>query len=328
MTDTPQSISTVLITGGTGSFGSALTAYLLDIPDGPRVRIYSRDEEKQERMAARFPSSPRMTYILGDVRDTERLVTALDGCNIVIHSAALKRVGFGERHAGEFNKTNIDGSSNVITAALSCCVPTTILISSDKAVSPVNTYGASKRAAESLFIQANLLGVSRGCKFAVCRGGNVWGSRGSVMEKWETAVECDEPITIYGGHQTRFHLPMPDWTAFVWRVANECHGGEVFLPKLRAWRIEDLAAAYDPREIITRPARNGDKPHEYMLSGDEGGRTKDIGWALAVEPSPDIRAVWNYQEWQGWTPPDKFEYTSEHVNKLSVEELKELICSS
>lgn len=325
MAQLPRKNKTVCITGGTGSFGRAMTARLLSLPDGPCVRVFSRDEDKQETMARDIPPGPRLTYILGDVRDIASLTTAFDNCEYVIHAAALKRVPQGERHSGEFHKTNVSGTQNVITAAIANNVRNSVFISSDKAVNPINHYGKTKAVAEGLFIQANLLGVSRGCTFAVVRGGNVWGSRGSVMEKWKTAVECDEPIVIYGGGQTRFHLPMTSWTEFVWQAATQMHGGEIFLPKLRAWRIEDLAAVYGARKIETFPARPGDKAHESMIGGDEGGRVKDIGWAYAIEPSPDIRSVWNYQEWAGWTPPAGFEYSSRDAQMMTAAELLELV---
>lgn len=318
-------LSTILITGATGSLGMAMTACLLALPDGPRVRAFSRDEKKQEDAAQRYPPGPRLTYILGDVRDHNALYTAMDGCDGVIHAAALKRVPQSVTNAEEFFKTNTLGAANVIQAAREAGVRHTLLISSDKAVSALssNEYGKGKAIAEGLFVAANVKGESRGCLYSVVRGGNIWNSRGSVVEKWRAAVENDERLYVTGQENTRFHLTMTDWTAFVWRVLNEMHGGEIFVPKCRSWRILDLAQAFGPRDIVVGPPRSGDKKHEIMVDGS--GRVKDIGWAYVVEPPPELRAVWNYREWYGSPMPDDFEYSSLTADKMTIDELRTLI---
>src|SRR3990167_11490666 len=224
LTSSSESIETVLITGGTGSFGRAFARFLLDTTTA-RVRLFSRDEHKQADLARTLPSGPRVTYIIGDVRDRDRLAIAAEGCTAIVHAAALKRVDSGERQADEFVKTNIAGTQNVIWAALACRVSHSLLISSDKCCNPINQYGRTKGIAEGLFVQANSLGVSRGCRFATVRGGNVWASRGSVAQIWHQARDESRPIPFHSDGQTvtRFHLEMLVWCAFGWRAITEMH---------------------------------------------------------------------------------------------------------
>jgi len=317
---------TYLITGGTGSFGSAFASRLLSDALGPRIRIFSRDEHKQDAMQSACPVGPRLTYIIGDVRDERAITRATDNCQVVVHAAALKIVRQGERHASEFAKTNIIGTGNVCGAAITNRVPKSILISSDKAVQPINHYGKSKATAEGIFIEANNLGVSRNCLFSVVRGGNVWASRGSVVEAWRAAVERGEMIEITDPDATRFYLRMSEWTAFCQRAINEMRGGEIFVPKLRAWRLHDLAEAFGGH-IMNNGRRQGDKRHESMIAADEIYRTIDIGWAYVIEPSPEFRQVWNYQsrEREGTRLGNGFSYSSDMADRMSVEELRALI---
>ena len=320
--DNPPS-AVVTITGGTGSFGQALTGYLLAQPHGPKVRILSRDEDKQEAMSHRFPPGARMTYILGDVRQRETLTRAFDGTDVVVHGAALKRVPFGERNSHEFTLTNVYGSQNVVTAAIECGVKRSLLIGTDKACAPINAYGLSKALASYLFTQGNSLGVSRGCLFGTVRGGNVWGSRGSVGPLWRVLRAEGKPLQVYGENCTRFHLEMPAWVEFCWRALNEMHGGETLVPKAKAWKLTDLAAAFGCAFEVY-PPRPGDKQHEFMVSGDEAARTVDLGWAYAIEPPMQFREVWNYRPWP--CPPvcADWRYSSDTVARLTAAELKEL----
>ncbi len=321
-----QSRDALLLTGGTGSFGQAFAAHLLSLPDGPRVRIYSRDEDKQERMAEQLPSNDRLTYILGDVRDTARVAQAVDGCRYIVHAAALKRVPVGEQQASEFSETNVTGTQNVIRAALACNVKRTLFISSDKAVAPVNHYGKTKSTAEGMIIQGNALGVSRGCLFGVVRGGNVWGSRGSVVEKWAAADEITVtgPLDENDEPSTRFYMRMDYWTEFCFRVLTEMHGGEIFVPKLRAWALRDVASAFDKPTTVLQ-ARAGDKAHEEMIAPVEVGRTLDIGWGYVIQPSEELRAVWNYRAWAGKRLSPSFVYTSKTAERMTVDELRRLV---
>jgi UDP-N-acetylglucosamine 4,6-dehydratase len=324
---TPGRIECVLITGGTGSFGAAFTRFLLSRPNPPRIRIYSRDEHKQESMAREFHDD-RVTFILGDIRDGERLRRALDGCNALVHAAALKVVAQGEMHVSEFIDVNVAGSRRVAEAAIDAGVQRALLISSDKAVEPINTYGISKALAERIFIYANRLSVSRGLKFAAARGGNVWASRGSVVEIWKTQRDGGHPLDVYNPDTLRFHLPMPDWTAFVWRALNEMHGGEVFAPKCKAWRLGDLAAALSD-EVRVHDVRNGDKPIELLIARHEAQHTVDAGWAYVVEPPADLRAVWNYRAYGAndgsVRVPAGLRYGSDTVPRLSVDELRRML---
>ncbi len=321
---------TVLITGGTGSFGSAMTACLIGIQDGPRVRVYSRNEDNQANMMRVYPPGPRLTYILGDVRDVEHLTRAADGCTHIIHSAALKQVPMGQVNSEEFTKTNIYGTSNVIRAAIDAGVGRSIFVSSDKAVAPINHYGATKAAAEGAFINANRAGVSRDCKFAVVRGGNVWASRGSVALRWRDAKAAGKPLQVFGAYDadgnlsTRFHMEMNWWTNFVWQACQSMHGGEIFIPKIRAWHLRELSKAFDS-DAIYKAGRAGDKSHEIMWTSDEARRVIDTGEAFVVEPSPDLRDVWNYSPWKGEAVTG--EYSSRTADKLNITELKELVKS-
>ena len=317
---------TVLITGGTGSFGRAFARFLLDNTPA-HVRLFSRDEHKQADLARTIPPGPRVTYILGDVRDRDRLAIAADGCTGIVHAAALKTVPAGERQADEFVKTNVSGTQNVIWAALACRVPHTLLVSSDKACHALNHYGKTKAVAEGLIVQANALGVSRGCRFASVRGGNVWASRGSVAQIWHQARDESRPIPFHSDGQTvtRFHLEMLVWCAFGWRAITEMHGGEIFVPKARAWALADLAVAFGGPQHHLR-LRAGEKAAETLITADEAARTVDAGWAYVVEPSSEITQVWNYQPWQGWRPPvEGLAYTSDTVERLDAAELAELV---
>src|SRR3990167_4231694 len=201
---------TYLITGGTGSFGSAFASRLLSDAFGPRVRIFSRDEYKQDAMQSACPAGGRLASIIGDVRDEKAINRAADKCQVIVHAAALKIVRQGERHANEFVMTNVLGTGNVCGAAIANYVPKSLLISSDKAVQPINHYGKSKATAEGVLIESNSLGVSRSCRFSIVRGGNVWASRGSVVETWKAVVKRGEPIEITDPDATRFYLHMSE----------------------------------------------------------------------------------------------------------------------
>lgn len=300
-----------------------MTEFLLGLPDGPKVRLLSRDEDKQERMAQRFPAGARISYFLGDVRSVETLCRAFDGADVVIHAAAYKRVSFGERNPAEFNETNANGSWNVVRAAIECGVGRSLLISSDKACAPLSNYGVSKRMAEGLFIQGNSIGVGRGCLFSATRGGNIWNSRGSVAQIWKSALERGEPLQV-NGEVSRFHLEMPRWVQFNWDVITRMGGGEIFIPRARSWNLIDLARAFS-ENITVGPARPGDKAAEWLYSGDESYRVTDAGWAFVLEPPADFRRIWNYQPWPGEPVPPGVPYASDSAPKLSADELRQLV---
>lgn len=323
--DRGSEIGCVVITGGTGSFGSAFARFLLAETDGS-IRIYSRDEHRQEMLARELElefgiEARRVTFILGDVRDEARLAIACARADAIVHAAALKSVPMGQRHLDEFVKTNIGGTLNVLVAARDEGLQKALLISSDKAVAALNAYGKTKAVAEELFVQANQWGTA--C--AVVRGGNVWGSNGSVVAHWQQARAAGRPLEVTGPEATRFHLPMDGWVHYCWRALNGMHGGEIFVPKLWAWRLGDLAAAFDGATAQCVGARDGDKPLEYLIDPLEGPRVKDIGWSYVVEPGVDLRAVWNYQEWRGTTLPAGWVYDSSSAPRLGVADLRELL---
>ena len=317
------SLSPILISGGTGSYGAALARYLLDHTDC-RIRLYSRGEHRQNELAAALEHNPRLTFIIGDIRNARTLRHAADGCAAIVHAAALKAVGNGESNADEFAETNITGTRNVIEAALLARVPRTLFISSDKSVQAINLYGATKQVAEKLITQANRLGVTRGCRFASIRGGNIWLSQGSVGAAWRAARAQGRPIVVNGPDTTRFHLLMPDWIALGWRVLSRMHGGEIFVPKARAWRLGDLADAFAPGAWLEDGARPGDKLHETLIAHDEAPRTVDAGAFYVIEPHVALRQVWNYRPWPGAPVPAGWCYSSDGAARLGVAELAEL----
>ena len=315
-------MSTIVITGGTGSFGNAMTRHLLETT-AHNVRVLSRDEHKQEKMSIEFPPSSRMTYVLCDVRDLDRLQLAFHGADTVIHAAANKIVGSGEIHTVEFVKTNVFGTMNVARACIDNKVKRALLISSDKAVSSANLYGKSKAVAESIFTTSNMYG--HGCKFASVRGGNIWHSRGSVIEKWLS--NPDHNIKVYGDQTTRFHLLMSDWLEFCLRSIHNTHGGEIFIPKCDAWSLHDLADAFfevfHDSKVDFLPSRRGDKAQETLISEHEFSSSIDLDWGYVIEPSDEVRQVWNYVPHVGKQVTSAV--SSDMVRRMGISELRSLI---
>lgn len=263
--------TTVVITGGTGSFGNALTRRLLAMSPGPiRVCILSRDELKQAEMRQRFDDDPRLRWFLGDVRDLPRLEMAFYGADVIVHAAALKRVDACETDPFEAVKTNILGTENVIRAALHNEVKRIVVLSTDKAVSPVNLYGATKACAEKLVVAANNYRGRHASRFSVVRYGNVAGSRGSVIPLWRAAVEAGLPLPVTETDATRFWFTLDGAVDLVLWTLNEMQGGEVIVPRLPSFKLVDLAEAMAPgwpRKLNGH--RPGDKTHEAMVSRDE-----------------------------------------------------------
>ena len=320
-----MSAPVVLITGGTGSFGRALTEYLLSLPNGPKVRVYSRDEHKQAEMARALPSSPRLTYILGDVCDAANVRRALDGATQVVHAAALKTVPAGETNAVEFTRVNIGGTQTVALEAIAAGVRRGLFISSDKAVESINHYGKTKAVSEGIWLQVNKLAANRLTRFAVVRGGNVWGSQGSIGALWPAAAARWETPTGTEPGVTRFHMLMGPWVRFAWWAANALHGGEIIVPTLPAWGLGALASAFAEVygvEVDWRGSRAGDKRHEKLIATHESARTKVVDGAYIVEPVADMRAVLDWEAWPylGVFPPG-IDYGSNFVKQLSHAEL-------
>lgn len=278
---------TILITGGTGSFGQKFVEMVCQRFKPRRLIIFSRDELKQYEMASRFPKSsfPFIRYFIGDVRDKDRLYRALDGVDVLIHAAALKQVDTCEYNPFEAIKTNINGSANVIDAALDCNVETVVNLSTDKAANPVNLYGATKLCADKLFIAANNYSGTRQTRFSVVRYGNVVASRGSVvplfLRQRKTGV-----LTITDAAMTRFWITLEQAVDFVLSSMSIMRGGEIFVPKIPSVKITDLAEAVAPEcKIETIGIRPGEKLHEVMVSKDDARYAIELDDRFIIYPT-------------------------------------------
>jgi UDP-N-acetylglucosamine 4,6-dehydratase len=269
--------SSVLITGGTGSLGKALIEDLLSKTKVKRVAIYSRDELKQYNLRNHFNDDSRLRWFLGDIRDLERLKRALHNIDYVIHAAALKQVDTGEYNPMEFIKTNILGSQNVIEACIDTGVKKVVALSTDKASSPINLYGATKLAADKLFIAANSYSKGYGTTFSVVRYGNVMGSRGSVIPFFRNFANENKPLPITDLRMTRFWISISDAVKFVLGSFPIMQGGELYVPRIPSMKIVDLAKAVAPQaELIEIGVRPGEKLHEEMISAEDSRRTLSI----------------------------------------------------
>ena len=283
-----DSSSSVLITGGTGSFGKAFIAQVLRrFPDIRRIVVYSRDELKQWEMQQQYPPShyPQLRFFLGDVRDQDRLRRALEGVETVVHAAALKQVPAAEYNPMEFVKTNVLGAENLIQACLDTSVKRVVALSTDKASAPINLYGATKLCSDKLFIAANNIKGSRNLRFSVVRYGNVMGSRGSVIPFFlDNAKSGILPITDPG--MTRFNISLTAGVEMVLWALEKTLGGEVFIPKIPSYRIMDVAEAIGPScEKPVVGIRPGEKIHEEMITSSDSYSTIDLGSYYAILPS-------------------------------------------
>lgn len=299
---------TVAITGGTGSFGQHLTGYLLANTGVRAIRIYSRDELKQHEMRMRYPD-PRLRFLIGDVRDIDRLRRAFGGVNVVFHAAALKQVPACEYNPFEAVKTNIIGAQNVIEAAIDARVERVMALSTDKAVNPINLYGATKLCAEKLFVQGNSYVGEGPTRISCTRYGNVAGSRGSVIPVF-LAQRLDGVIRITDKRMTRFWITLDQAVELVLRCTELMHGGEVFVPKLPSLKIVDLAAALAPEAVIDEVGiRPGEKLHEVLLTTEEVRRTVEYEDAYVIQPE---FPWWNPGRLSGAQPlPLDFVYASD-----------------
>jgi len=303
--------ASVLVTGGTGSFGKQFVATMLNEYRPRRLAVLSRDELKQSEMARQFPvgSDSPMRYLLGDVRDADRLRRAFDGVDIVVHAAAMKQVPAAESDPFEAVLTNIMGTKNVIDAAIDGGVKRVFTLSTDKAVNPVNLYGATKLVSEKLTIQANTYGQAKGCSFACCRYGNVVGSRGSVVPLFKRQKRSGK-ITITDKRMTRFWITLDQGVRFVIRCIEQMKGGEVFVPKIPSMKMTDLAEALAPdAEKIEVGIRPGEKLHEALIGADESRLVKEFDDHYVLYPA--------YQNWSeedlsaaGKSMEDRFRYQS------------------
>jgi len=319
----------ILITGGTGSFGHKYVETLLARFNPKKIVIYSRDELKQYEMQQRF-NSEKMRYFIGDVRDAERLQQAMSGIDFVIHAAALKHVPVAEYNPMECIKTNIIGAENVIQAALANKVEKVIALSTDKAANPVNLYGATKLASDKLFVAANNIAGDLPTKFSVVRYGNVVGSRGSVVPFFEKLIsEGTTKLPITDPRMTRFWITLQDGVNFVLKNFERMHGGEIFVPKIPSMRITDLAEAMLPgAEIDIIGIRPGEKLHEIMCPEDDSMHTIEFSDFYVITPTITFTQRGNSYEKNalgeiGKPVKQGFAYCSgNNIDFLSVEDLK------
>jgi len=316
--------SSILVTGGTGSFGRAFVSELLSNHNPQRVAVFSRDELKQYEMKQRYLGDDRIRFFLGDIRDRERLTMAMNSVDYVVHAAALKQVDTAEYNPMEFVKTNILGSENVLTTAIDDGVKKVVALSTDKASSPVNLYGATKLTADKLFIFGNHYSYARGTKFAVVRYGNVMGSRGSVIPYWRGLAAQGKSLPITDRRMTRFWITLQQAVQFVIDSFEMMDGGELYVPRIPSMRLTDLAEALAPgvalQEIGIRP---GEKMHEEMISVDDGRRTIQLADRYVIAPA---LAEWTFQEPKGDAVPDGFAYSSDTNDLwLSIPELQSMI---
>jgi UDP-N-acetylglucosamine 4,6-dehydratase len=316
--------SSVLITGGTGSLGKALLKEILSTTAVRRVVIFSRDELKQYNLRSEFKDDSRIRWFIGDIRDIERLKRALHGIDYVIHAAALKQVDTGEYNPMEFIKTNVMGSQNVIDASISTGVKKVVALSTDKASSPINLYGATKLTADKLFIAANNYSFSYGTTFSVVRYGNVMGSRGSVIPFFSALASEGKPLPLTDLRMTRFWISIDAAVKFVLSSLEVMTGGELYVPRIPSMKLIDLAKAVDPNaKIVDIGMRPGEKLHEEMISADDSRRTFIMGDRYIVTP---VVAEWGYKEPDGQRMPEGVAYQS-NTNDLwmTEEEIRKFI---
>lgn len=310
----------VLVTGGTGSFGQAFTRRLLDSTESERIVVYSRDEMKQWAMASKFSHDSRLRFFIGDVRDKNRLDRAMRDIDFVIHAAATKIVPLAEYNPMEAVKTNVLGAMNVIESALDFGVEKVVALSTDKASSPINLYGATKLASDKLFINSNSYSGKTGARFSVVRYGNVMGSRGSVIPLF---FETDGPFPITHPDMTRFMITLDQGIDLVLIALETMYGGELFVRKIPSMRVMDIARAIDPeRKTKVIGLRPGEKLHEQMISVNEAHSTYDFGDYFKV--LPDLEEARNDSSLAGGTlVPENFDYSSDNnAQWLTVEELQ------
>jgi UDP-N-acetylglucosamine 4,6-dehydratase len=320
----------VLITGGTGSLGKALTANILEKwPNVKRLVIFSRDEQKQFQMAQDYPVSkyPQMRFFIGDVRDRERLIRAFSGIDYVIHAAAMKHVHIAEYNPDECVKTNVGGAENVIQAALQTGVQNVVALSTDKACAPINLYGATKLTSDKLFVAANNIRGKHNIKFSVVRYGNVMGSNGSVIPFFlKKRFEGVLPITVE--QMTRFNISLQGGVDMVLHAMKSAWGGEIFIPKISSYKITDVAQAIGPNcEHKVIGIRPGEKIHEEMITSSDSFFTYNLGKYYVILPQTPF---WNIDEFKkifnAELVPNGFAYNSgTNTEWETVDSLRTLI---
>jgi UDP-N-acetylglucosamine 4,6-dehydratase (inverting) len=317
--------SSILVTGGTGSFGKSFIRHVLDELDPRRLIVFSRDELKQYEVRQLFDDDKRLRWFIGDVRDERRLLRALHEVDYVVHAAALKQVDTGEYNPFEFVKTNVMGSQNVIEACIDAGVKKVVALSTDKASSPINLYGATKLTADKLFVNGNHYAAAYETRFSVVRYGNVMGSRGSVIPYFRKLAEAGESLPITDLRCTRFFITLPQAVRLVVDSFDAMTGGELYVPRIPSMKVTDLAQAIAPgakmHDVGLRP---GEKLHEEMISPDEGRRALRLEDRFVVQP--------DLGSW-GWTPPagavpvaDGFAYRSDRNDEwYTREQIAEIV---
>ncbi|HEX4698241.1 MAG TPA: UDP-N-acetylglucosamine 4,6-dehydratase (inverting) [Actinomycetes bacterium] len=319
--------SSILVTGGTGSFGKSFIRHALDELDPRRLVVFSRDELKQYECRQLFDDDKRLRWFIGDVRDERRLLRALHEVDYVVHAAALKQVDTGEYNPFEFVKTNVMGSQNVIEACIDAGVKKVVALSTDKASSPINLYGATKLTADKLFVNGNHYAAAYQTRFSVVRYGNVMGSRGSVIPYFRKLAEAGESLPITDLRCTRFFITLPQAVRLVVDSFDAMTGGELYVPRIPSMKVTDLAQAIAPgakmHDVGLRP---GEKLHEEMISPDEGRRALMLDDRFLVQP--------DLGSW-GWTPPagavpmaDGFAYRSDKNDQwYTREQIAEIVAA-
>ena len=323
MDKTMLSNSTILVTGGTGSFGHAFTRMALEHYDPKKIIILSRDEMKQWEMGKIYNQDPRVRFFIGDVRDRERLYRAFKGVDYVIHAAATKIVPTAEYNPFECVKTNINGAMNVIDAAIDCRVKRVVALSTDKASSPVNLYGATKLASDKLFIASNSYAGEHGTRMAVVRYGNVMGSRGSVIPFF-LSIANKGVLPITDPRMTRFMISLEDGVELVWHALKDMEGGEIYVKKIPSMKVTDLAKALAPdakqKVIGIRP---GEKLHEQMISSEDAATTYEYPEHFKILPAIHNWSSSPMRIKDGIKVPENFTYVSDtNTNWMENSELQ------
>lgn len=319
--------STILITGGTGSFGNTFVPMTLAKYNPKKIIIYSRDEMKQWEMAKKFPNDPRIRFFIGDVRDKERLYRALDGVDYVVHAAATKIVPTAEYNPFECIKTNINGAMNLVDACIDKGVKRCVALSTDKASAPINLYGATKLASDKLFVAGNSYSGANKCRFAVVRYGNVMGSRGSVIPFFLSLANSGKALPITDSRMTRFMISLEQGVELVWHAFEDMEGGEIYVKKIPSMKVVDVATASVPgaeHQIVG--IRPGEKLHEQMIGVEDAFYTYEYPEHFKILPAIHEWSSDPHRIKDGVRVPEDFSYTSDNNKEwMTIETLQQWI---